>query len=206
MSDEKSLELAIAQLERQFGIGAVMRLGSSEVKQWPSVPTGAMSLDSILGIDGLPLGRIVEIYGPESSGKSTISLSLVAQAQKMGLKCAYIDAEHAFDPGYAKKIGVNLDNLLMSQPDTGEQALEITETLVKSNAIDVIVVDSVAALTPKAEIDGETRHDEGGKPDHVVSSTAAALLYSPATPHRRSRSREAALIIPSVWVNGWMFW
>jgi recombination protein RecA len=176
MSDEKSLELAIAQLERQFGIGAVMRLGSSEVKQWPSVPTGAMSLDSILGIDGLPLGRIVEIYGPESSGKSTISLSLVAQAQKMGLKCAYIDAEHALDPAYMDALGINLDDLLLAQPDYGEQALEIVDRLIRTGEIGVVVVDSVASLVPKAELEGDMEANQMGLQARMMSKGLRKLV------------------------------
>lgn len=162
MSEEKSLELAIAQLERQFGAGAVMRLGSSDVKAWPAVPTGALSLDMILGIGGLPLGRVVEIYGPESSGKSTISLSVVAEAQKMGLKCAYIDAEHALDPTYMSALGVNLDDLLLAQPDYGEQALEIADKLIRTGEIGVIVIDSVAALVPKAELEGDMEANQMG--------------------------------------------
>jgi recombination protein RecA len=162
MSDDKSLELAIAQLERQFGAGAVMRLGSSDVKSWPAVPTGALSLDMILGIGGLPLGRVVEIYGPESSGKSTISLSVVAEAQKMGLKCAYIDAEHALDPTYMSALGVNLDDLLLAQPDYGEQALEIADKLIRTGEIGVIVIDSVAALVPKAELEGDMEANQMG--------------------------------------------
>jgi recombination protein RecA len=162
MSDDKSLELAIAQLERQFGAGAVMRLGSSDVKSWPAVPTGALSLDMILGIGGLPLGRVVEIYGPESSGKSTISLSVVAEAQKMGLKCAYIDAEHALDPTYMDALGVNLDDLLLAQPDYGEQALEIADKLIRTGEIGVIVIDSVAALVPKAELEGDMEANQMG--------------------------------------------
>lgn len=162
MSDEKSLELAIAQLERQFGAGAVMRLGTSDVQSWPSVPTGALSLDMILGNGGLPLGRVVEIYGPESSGKSTISLSVVAQAQKMGLKCAYIDAEHALDPVYMQALGVNLDDLLLAQPDYGEQALEIADKLIRTGEIGVVIIDSVAALVPKAELEGDMEANQMG--------------------------------------------
>lgn len=162
MSDEKSLELAIAQLERQFGAGAVMRLGTSDVQSWPSVPTGALSLDMILGNGGLPLGRVVEIYGPESSGKSTISLSVVAQAQKMGLKCAYIDAEHALDPVYMQALGVDLDELLLAQPDYGEQALEIADKLIRTGEIGVVVIDSVAALVPKAELEGDMEANQMG--------------------------------------------
>lgn len=162
MADDKSLELAIAQLERQFGAGAVMRLGTSDVQSWPSVPTGALSLDMILGNGGLPLGRVVEIYGPESSGKSTISLSVVAQAQKMGLKCAYIDAEHALDPVYMQALGVNLDELLLAQPDYGEQALEIADKLIRTGEIGVVIIDSVAALVPKAELEGDMEANQMG--------------------------------------------
>ena len=162
MSDDKSLELAIAQLERQFGAGAVMRLGTSDVQSWPSVPTGALSLDMILGNGGLPLGRVVEIYGPESSGKSTISLSVVAQAQAMGLKCAYIDAEHALDPVYMQALGVDLDELLLAQPDYGEQALEIADKLIRTGEIGVVVIDSVAALVPKAELEGDMEANQMG--------------------------------------------
>lgn len=176
MADEKALELAIAQLERQFGAGAVMRLGSSEVQQWPSVSTGAMSLDHILGIDGLPLGRIVEVYGPESSGKSTISLSLVAQAQKMGLKCAYIDAEHALDPVYMAALGINLDDLLLAQPDYGEQALEIVDRLIRTGEIGVIVVDSVAALVPKAELEGDMEANQMGLQARMMSKALRKLV------------------------------
>lgn len=162
MADDKSLELAIAQLERQFGAGAVMRLGTSDVQSWPSVPTGALSLDMILGNGGLPLGRVVEIYGPESSGKSTISLSVVAQAQEMGLKCAYIDAEHALDPVYMQALGVNLDELLLAQPDYGEQALEIADKLIRTGEIGVVIIDSVAALVPKAELEGDMEANQMG--------------------------------------------
>lgn len=169
MADEKSLELAIAQLERQFGAGAVMRLGSSKVEQWPSVSTGALSLDMILGIGGLPLGRVVEIYGPESSGKSTISLTVVAEAQKMGLKCAYIDAEHALDPTYMSALGVNLDDLLLAQPDYGEQALEIADKLIRTGELGVVVIDSVAALVPKAELEGDMEANQMGLQARMMS-------------------------------------
>ncbi len=151
----KALELALAQIERQFGEGSIMKLGEHTKSDIPFIPTGAMSLDIALGIGGLPRGRVIEIFGPEASGKTTLTLSVVAEAQKKGGTAAFIDAEHAFDPTYAKKIGVNLDDLLISQPDTGEQALEIADMLVRSNAVDVVVVDSVAALVPKAEIEGE---------------------------------------------------
>ncbi|AJO76922.1 MULTISPECIES: recombinase RecA [Pseudomonas] len=152
---KKALAAALGQIERQFGKGAVMRMGDHDRQAIPAISTGSLGLDIALGIGGLPKGRIVEIYGPESSGKTTLTLSVIAQAQKMGATCAFVDAEHALDPEYAGKLGVNVDDLLVSQPDTGEQALEITDMLVRSNAIDVIVIDSVAALVPKAEIEGE---------------------------------------------------
>lgn len=151
---KQALDVALTTIEKQFGKGAIMTMGG-EPRHIASIPTGSLALDLALGIGGLPRGRIVEIYGPESSGKTTLTLSVVAQAQKKGGLAAFIDAEHAFDPEYSKKLGVNLDELLISQPDTGEQALEIVETLVRSNALDVIVVDSVAALVPRAEIEGE---------------------------------------------------
>ena len=151
----KALNAALSQIERQFGKGAVMRLGEAPSTVMPSVSTGSLGLDIALGIGGLPYGRIIEIFGPESSGKTTITLSVIAQAQKQGKTCAFIDAEHALDPSYAAKLGVNLDDLLVSQPDTGEQALEICDMLVRSGSVDVIIVDSVAALTPRAEIEGE---------------------------------------------------
>ena len=172
MADDKSLELAIAQLERQFGAGAVMRLGTSDVQSWPSVPTGALSLDMILGNGGLPLGRVVEIYGPESSGKSTISLSVVAQALEMGLKCAYIDAEHALDPVYMQALGVNLDELLLAQPDYGEQALEIADKLIRTGEIGVVVIDSVAALVPKAELEGDMEANQMGLQARMMTMTS----------------------------------
>ena len=151
----KALELALSQIERQFGEGSIMKLGSHIKVDVPAIPTGSLTLDLALGIGGLPRGRVCEIFGPEASGKTALTLSLIAEAQKKGGVAAFIDAEHAFDPTYAKKIGVNLDELLISQPDTGEQALEIVDMLVRSNAVDVIVVDSVAALVPRAEIEGE---------------------------------------------------
>ena len=152
----QALELAISQIERQFGKGSVMRLGAGgPLEEIAVIPTGALSLDAALGIGGLPRGRVVEIYGPESSGKTTLALHVIAEAQHLGGIAAFIDAEHALDPIYARKLGVNIDELLISQPDTGEQALEIAETLVRSNAVDVIVIDSVAALVPRAELDGD---------------------------------------------------
>ena len=156
MSDKtKNLNEALSQIEKQFGKGAVMKMGDRENTDIPSVSTGSLGLDIALGIGGLPKGRVVEIFGPESSGKTTLTLQAIAECQKEGGTAAFIDAEHALDPSYAEKLGVNVDELLLSQPDTGEQALEITDMLVKSNSVDLIVVDSVAALTPRAEIEGE---------------------------------------------------
>jgi len=152
---KKALELVMNQIERQFGKGAIMKLGEVSHVSTDAIPTGALSLDIALGVGGLPRGRIIEIFGPESSGKTTVALHAVAEAQKAGGEAAFIDAEHALDPVYARNLGVDIDNLIVSQPDTGEQALEITEALVRSGAIDIIVIDSVAALVPKAEIDGE---------------------------------------------------
>ncbi|MGE4357790.1 MAG: recombinase RecA [Candidatus Omnitrophota bacterium] len=152
---DRALDLALAQIEKQFGKGSIMRLGQETKLEVASIPTGSIVLDYALGIGGVPRGRVVEIFGPESSGKTTLALSIISQTQRSGGVAAFIDAEHALDPTYAKKVGVNLDDLLISQPDTGEQALEIAETLVRSNAVDVIVIDSVAALVPRAEIEGE---------------------------------------------------
>lgn len=152
---EKALQAALAQIERQFGKGTVMRMGDKEQVAIPAISTGSLGLDVALGIGGLPKGRIVEIYGPESSGKTTLTLQVIAEAQRLGGNCAFIDAEHALDPIYAAKLGVNVEDLIISQPDTGEQALEVTDMLVRSGAVDVLVVDSVAALTPRAEIEGE---------------------------------------------------
>lgn len=177
MTDEKkeALALAMAQIEKQFGKGSVMRLGESAHYNVDSVPTGALSLDIALGIGGVPKGRIIEIYGPESSGKTTIALHIIAQAQKLGGEAAFIDAEHALDPTYAENLGVDVDSLVVSQPDTGEQALEITEALVRSGAIDVIVVDSVAALVPKAEIDGEMGDSHVGVQARLMSQALRKL-------------------------------
>lgn len=152
---EKALQAALSQIERQFGKGTVMRMGDREDLVIPAISTGSLGLDVALGIGGLPKGRIIEIYGPESSGKTTLTLQVIAEAQRQGGTCAFIDAEHALDPIYATKLGVNVDDLIVSQPDTGEQALEVTDMLVRSGAVDVLVVDSVAALTPRAEIEGE---------------------------------------------------
>ena len=166
---KKALSAALAQIERQFGKGAVMRMGDQPREVIPSVSTGSLGLDIALGIGGLPFGRIVEIYGPESSGKTTLTLQVIAQAQKMGKTCAFVDAEHALDPIYAEKLGVDIDDLLVSQPDTGEQALEITDMLVRSNSVDVLVVDSVAALTPRAEIEGEMGDSHVGLQARLMS-------------------------------------
>jgi recombination protein RecA len=173
----KSVDLAIAQIERQFGKGAIMKMkpGETNPMQVDAIPTGSIALDLALGIGGVPKGRIVEIYGPESSGKTTLALHIVAEAQKAGGMAAIVDAEHALDPIYASKLGVNLDELLISQPDTGEQALEITETLVRSNALDVIVVDSVAALVPKAEIEGDMGDSHVGLQARLMSQALRKL-------------------------------
>ncbi|MDO8341808.1 MAG: ATPase domain-containing protein, partial [Cellvibrio sp.] len=152
---EKALQAALSQIERQFGKGTVMRMGDKEQVAIPAISTGSLGLDVALGIGGLPKGRIIEIYGPESSGKTTLTLQVIAEAQRAGGTCAFIDAEHALDPIYASKLGVNVEDLIISQPDTGEQALEVTDMLVRSGAVDVLVIDSVAALTPRAEIEGE---------------------------------------------------
>lgn len=171
----KALEMALSQIEKQFGKGSVMKLGESSTMNVESIPTGALSLDIALGIGGLPKGRIVEIFGPESSGKTTLALHSIAESQKKGGAAAFIDAEHALDPVYAKNLGVDIDNLLVSQPDTGEQALEIVEALVRSGAIDVIVIDSVAALVPKAEIDGEMGDAHVGLQARLMSQALRKL-------------------------------
>ncbi|MDO6562655.1 recombinase RecA [Amphritea sp. 1_MG-2023] len=172
---QKALDAALSQIERQFGKGAVMKMGDHPREAIPAISTGSLGLDIALGIGGLPTGRIVEIYGPESSGKTTLTLQVIAEAQKMGKTCAFIDAEHALDPGYAEKLGVNVDDMLVSQPDTGEQALEITDMLVRSNAVDVLVVDSVAALTPKAEIEGEMGDSHMGLQARLMSQALRKL-------------------------------
>ena len=171
----KALDAAMAEIEKQYGQGAVMRLGDRGVMEIETIPTGALTLDVALGVGGVPRGRIIEIYGPESSGKTTVALHVVAEAQKLGGTCAFIDAEHALDPVYAGKIGVDVDNLLLSQPDTGEQALEITETLVRSGCLDVIVIDSVAALVPKAEIEGEMGDNHVGLQARLMSQALRKL-------------------------------
>ncbi|MGH7005673.1 MAG: recombinase RecA, partial [Alphaproteobacteria bacterium] len=179
MDKNKALESAVSQIERAFGKGSIMRLGAGQKPvEIESIPTGSLSLDIALGIGGLPKGRIVEIFGPESSGKTTLALHVVAEAQKKGGACAFVDAEHALDPTYAKKLGVNLEDLLISQPDAGEQALEIADTLVRSGAIDVLVVDSVAALVPKAELEGEMGDQHMGLQARLMSQALRKLTAS----------------------------
>src|SRR5512140_2704718 len=177
MSDrEKAIDLALSQIEKQFGKGAIMRLGHDEpLPDVASIPTGSLSLDVALGVGGVPRGRVIEIFGPESSGKTTLALHIVAEAQKLGGIAAFVDAEHALDIGYARKLGVKTDDLLVSQPDTGEQALEITEMLVRSGAIDVLVIDSVAALVPKAEIEGEMGDSHMGLQARLMSQALRKL-------------------------------
>lgn len=180
MSNENSekmraLEAALGQIEKQFGKGSVMKLGEFQAMNVEAIPTGALSLDIALGIGGIPRGRIIEVYGPESSGKTTLALHMIAEAQKMGGEAAFVDAEHALDPVYAKHLGVDIDNLIVSQPDTGEQALEIAEALVRSGALDVIVIDSVAALVPKAEIDGDMGDSHIGLQARLMSQALRKL-------------------------------
>ena len=170
----KAIEAAMEHIERQFGKGAIMRFGQ-ELEEIEAIPTGSLTLDLALGVGGLPMGRIIEIYGPESSGKTTLTLELIAQAQKLGKVCAFIDAEHALDPVYAKKLGVKIDDLLIAQPDTGEQALDITETLVRSGGVDVVVIDSVAALVPKAEIEGDMGDNHVGLQARLMSQALRKL-------------------------------
>ncbi len=172
---KRALEMALSQIEKQFGKGSVMKMGDQPVLRIPTVSTGSLGLDIALGAGGLPYGRIVEIYGPESSGKTTLSLSSIAEAQKQGKVCAFIDAEHAFDASYAEKLGVNLDDLLVSQPDTGEQALEICDMLVRSGAVELVVIDSVAALVPKAEIEGEMGDSHMGLAARLMSQALRKL-------------------------------
>lgn len=185
----KALEAALAQIEKQFGKGSVMRLGETTGMNVESIPTGSLELDIALGVGGLPRGRIVEIFGPESSGKTTVALHSIAEAQKLGGSAAFVDAEHALDPLYAKNLGVDIDNLIVSQPDTGEQALEITEALVRSGAIDVIVIDSVAALVPRAEIEGEMGDAHVGLQARLMSQALRKLAGA------ISRSRCIAIFI-----------
>ncbi|MGH6619232.1 MAG: recombinase RecA [Alphaproteobacteria bacterium] len=178
MDKQKALEAALTQIERNFGKGSIMKLGQQTAVEVESVPTGSLGLDIALGIGGLPRGRVVEIYGPESSGKTTLALHVLAEAQKLGGTCAFIDAEHALDPSYAKKLGVNLDDLLISQPDAGEQALEIADTLVRSGAVDVMVIDSVAALVPRAELEGEMGDNHVGLHARLMSQALRKLTGS----------------------------
>ena len=175
MDKERAVESAITQIERQFGKGSIMKLGGNAIVQIPAIPTGSLTLDKALGIGGIPRGRVTEIYGPESSGKTTLALHVVAEAQKQGGIAAFIDAEHALDTSYAKKLGVNCDELLVSQPDTGEQALEITDMLVRSGAIDVLVIDSVAALVPRAEIEGDMGDSHMGLQARLMSQALRKL-------------------------------
>ena len=192
MDRQKALDAALAQIDRAFGKGSAMKLGQKETMQVESISTGSLGLDIALGIGGLPRGRIVEIYGPESSGKTTLALHAIAEAQKAGGIAAFVDAEHALDPVYARKLGVDIDNLIVSQPDTGEQALEITDTLVRSNAIDVLVVDSVAALVPRAEIEGEMGDSHVGLQARLMSQALRKLTGS------ISRSRCLVIFINQV--------
>ena len=178
MDKTKALDAALSQIERAFGKGSIMRLGQQKALEIETIPTGSLSLDLALGVGGLPRGRIIEIYGPESSGKTTLALHTIAEAQKKGGVSAFVDAEHALDPVYARKLGVNLDNLLISQPDTGEQALEIVDTLVRSGAVDVLVIDSVAALTPKSEIEGEMGEMQPGSQARLMSQALRKLTGS----------------------------
>jgi len=175
MDKEKALDIAIGQIEKEFGKGAIMRLGEKTAVDVPVISTGAISLDIALGTGGIPRGRVTEIFGPESSGKTTLALHILAEAQKAGGQAAFIDAEHALDPGYARKLGVKLEDMLISQPDTGEQALEITESLIRSNAIDVIIIDSVAALVPKAELEGEMGESIMGLQARLMSQALRKL-------------------------------
>ncbi len=179
MDKSKALEAALAHIEKQFGKGSIMKLGTSDRSiDVEAIPTGSLGLDIALGIGGLPKGRVVEIYGPESSGKTTLTLQVIAEAQKKGGICAFVDAEHALDPGYARKLGVKIEDLLISQPDTGEQALEIADTLVRSGAVDVVVIDSVAALTPKAELEGEMGDSLPGLQARLMSQALRKLTGS----------------------------
>ncbi|GGA99404.1 hypothetical protein GCM10007414_10540 [Agarivorans gilvus] len=172
---QKALAAALGQIEKQFGKGSIMKLGDNRTMDIETISTGSLSIDIALGAGGLPMGRVIEIYGPESSGKTTLTLEAIAQAQKAGKVCAFVDAEHALDPIYAKKLGVDVDNLLVSQPDTGEQALEITDMLARSGAVDMIVIDSVAALTPKAEIEGDMGDSHVGLQARLMSQALRKL-------------------------------
>ena len=189
---EKTLDLAISQIEKQFGQGSIMRMGEDSIVKIDGISTGSISLDAAIGIGGIPRGRVIEIYGPESSGKTTLTLHIIAEAQKAGGYAAFIDAEHAMDPEYAKKLGVDTDNLLISQPDTGEQALDITETLVRSGALDVIVIDSVAALVPKAELDGDMGDAHVGLQARLMSQALRKLTGTV------SKSRTSVIFINQI--------
>jgi len=189
---QKALELALSQIEKQFGKGSIMKLGSEVKVNVETIPTGALTLDVALGVGGLPRGRVIEIFGPEASGKTTITLTAIREVQKKGGVAAFIDAEHAFDATYAKIIGLNLDDLLISQPDTGEQALEITETLVRSNAVDLVVIDSVAALTPRAEIEGEMGDAHMGLQARLMSQALRKLTAA------ISKSRTCVIFINQI--------
>ena len=189
---EKTLDLAISQIEKQFGQGSIMRMGEDSIVKIDGISTGSISLDAAIGIGGIPRGRVIEIYGPESSGKTTLTLHIVAEAQKAGGYAAFIDAEHAMDPEYAKKLGVDTDNLLISQPDTGEQALDITETLVRSGALDVIVIDSVAASVPKAELDGDMGDTHVGLQARLMSQALRKLTGTV------SKSRTSVIFINQI--------
>src|SRR5438477_960220 len=189
MERDKALDMALAQIDKQFGKGSIMRMGEKTTMAVEAVPTGALALDLALGVGGLPRGRVVEIFGPESSGKSTLAMHVVAEAQRNGGICAYIDAEHAMDPVYARAIGVDIDELLISQPDTGEQALEIADMLIRSGALDVLVIDSVAALTPRAEIEGEMGDAHMGLQARLMSQALRKLTAT------LSRSNTIAIFI-----------
>src|SRR5204863_4924232 len=192
MDKSKALDAALSQIERAFGKGSIMKLGANPVAEIEAISTGSLGLDIALGIGGLPRGRVIEIYGPESSGKTTLALQTIAESQKRGGICAFIDAEHALDPGYARKLGVNIDDLLISQPDTGEQALEIADTLVRSGAIEVLVVDSVAALVPRAELEGEMGDSHVGLHARLMSQALRKLTGSIA------RSRAMVIFINQI--------
>src|SRR5438477_7022780 len=201
MDKQKALQAALDQIDKNFGKGSIMRLGANDRRiEIEAISTGSLGLDIALGIGGLPRGRVIEIYGPESSGKTTLALQTIAESQKRGGICAFIDAEHALDPGYARKLGVNIDDLLISQPDTGEQALEIADTLVRSGAIEVLVVDSVAALTPRAELEGEMGDQLPGSQARLMSQALRKLTGSIA------RSATTVIFINQIRMNiGVMF-
>jgi len=192
MDKEKALDIAISQIEKDFGKGAIMRLGEKSKIDVPVIPTGAISLDIALGVGGIPRGRVTEIFGPESSGKTTLALHILAESQKQGGQVAFIDAEHAVDPHYAKNLGVNIENMLVSQPDNGEQALEIAESLIRSNAVDVVVIDSVAALVPKAELEGEMGESVMGLQARLMSQALRKLTAY------ISKSKTSAIFINQV--------